>query len=120
MSELIVKPGNWNSFNSSATEAFLATVSRVIGFTPEQQAFLKRVHDDIHGGYTPDKYYKLSMSCLINFFPTMILAQIKKECDADHKKQVKIWYHELIDMADKSGPFYQMLIPQMTKMVDEL
>ncbi|WP_024997458.1 hypothetical protein [Bacteroides graminisolvens] len=120
MSELIVKPGSWNSFNSSETEAFLAAVSRVIGFTSEQQAFLKRVHDDIHRGYTPDQYYQQNLSILINWMPPMLLAEIKKDCDADHKKQVKIWYHELIDMADKSGPFYQMLIPQMTQMVDEL
>lgn len=120
MSELVVKPGSWNSINSSETEAFLATISRVIGFTPEQQAFLKRVHDDIHRGYPPNESYQQSLSILIRWMPTMILPEIKKDCDADHKKQVKIWYHELIDMADKSGPFYQMLIPPMTKMVDEL
>lgn len=121
MSELIVKPGNWNSFNASETEAFLATVSRMLGFTPDQQAFLKRVHDNIHGDQTPDKYYSESLNTLISWIPTMILPQLKKHCDENQKKQVKIWYNELINLdSAKNHPFCQLLIPPLTQMVDQL
>lgn len=120
MSELLVKPGSWTSFTASEAEAFLASVSRPLGFTPEHQAFLKKVHEDIHGWYTPDKFYSQSLSTLIKWMPNMILNEIKKDCDDAHKKQIKLWYHELVNMScSKQSPFYSLLIPQMTQIVDQ-
>ena len=121
MSELVVKAGSWNSFTAAESEAFLATVSGALGFTQEQQDFLKRVHDDIHGRYKPDQFYSQTMSTIISWMPSMILREIYKDCDADHKKQVKIWYNELINLnSSKNSPLYEMLVPSMTQLVNQL
>ena len=121
MSELIVQAGSWTAFNAAEAEAFLASVSRLLGFSQEHQDFLKKVKDDIHGYYTPSKFYYETLSIIIQWIPTMILKEINKDCDADHKRQIKMWYHELINMnSSKDSPFYNLLIPTMTKLVEQL
>ncbi len=121
MSELIVKAGSWNSINSAEVEAFLATISRALGFTQEQQVFLRKVHEDIHGNYQTDEFYSQSLSTLIRWMPPMILKEINKDCKGDHRKQVKIWYNDLISLSSaKESPFYNLLIPQLTQMVNQL
>ena len=44
MSDLLVKPGQWNSFSSSAVESFLAAMSILLGLTPKRKAFIEQIN----------------------------------------------------------------------------
>ena len=115
MSELIVQPGSWNSFNSSEVESFLAAVSIFLGLTQKRIDFLKQVHQDIHGRYTPDKdkYYQDNLRLVGTLPPHTVLQEmIMKNCNAGQKKQLKIWFTELLAMEPmhEINPLFEMLI----------
>ena len=87
MSDLLVKPGQWNSFSSSAVESFLAAMSILLGLTPKRKAFIEQIHQDIHGHYKPDEYYIQSLQNLGRWPLSMQLQYVMKECNDIQKKQ---------------------------------
>lgn len=113
MSELLVKAGQWNSFSSSAVESFLAAMSILLGLTPKRKAFIEQIHQDIHGHYKPDEYYFKSLQDLGRWTPTMQLQYVMKECTDVQKKQLKIWYKEILSMEpmENVNPMLQLMLP---------
>lgn len=113
MSELIVRAGQWNSFSSSAVESFLASASIFMGLTQKRNDFLKQIHEDIHGSYQLDKYYLESRKILGSLPPHVVLQKmVMRDCNANQKKQLKIWYTELLAMEpmEEVSPLFELMI----------
>ena len=121
MSELIVQPGYWNWLTSSNVESFLAAVSILLGLTQKRKNFLEQVHKDIHGRYQPDEYYRANLKNMGRLPPHMVLQRIMKYCNTDQKKQLKIWYTELLAMEpmNEVSPLCNIMLPVLSNTIDE-
>ena len=121
MSDLLVKPGQWNSFSSSAVESFLAAMSILLGLTPKRKAFIEQIHQDIHGHYKPDEYYIQSLQNLGRWPLSMQLEYVMKECNDIQKKQFKIWYKELLAMEpmEEINPMLQLMLPSISNTIND-
>lgn len=121
MSDLLVKPGQWNSFSSSAVESFLAAMSILLGLTPKREAFIEQIHQDIHGHYKPDEYYIQSLQNLGRWPLSMQLQYVMKECNDIQKKQLKIWYKELLAMEpmEEINPMLQLMLPSISNTIND-
>mgnify|MGYP000278013127 FL=1 len=121
MSDLLVKPGQWNSFSSSAVESFLAAMSILLGLTPKRKAFIEQIHQDIHGHYKPDEYYIQSLQNLGRWPLSMQLQYVMKECNDIQKKQFKIWYKELLAMEpmEEINPMLQLMLPSISNTIND-
>lgn len=121
MSELIVQPGYWAGVVAGEIEGFLAAVSIMIGLTQKRVDFLTQVHKDIHGPYGPDEYYQKSLNNCGAMPPHIVLdLLIKKHCRPDQKKQLKIWYTELVAMEpmDEANPLIKMMLPELSNIIN--
>lgn len=121
MSDLLVKPGQWNSFSSSVVESFLAAMSILLGLTPKRKAFIEQIHQDIHGHYKPDEYYIQSLQNLGRWPLSMQLQYVMKECNDIQKKQLKIWYKELLAMEpmEEINPMLQLMLPSISNTIND-
>lgn len=120
MSNLIVQPGQWTSFSSAAVESFLASMAILLGLTEKRKKFIEQVHKDVHGFYTPDEYYHKSLQIFGKWPPTMQLKNCMKECNDQQKKQLKIWYTDLLTMEpmDNVNPFLNLMLPVISNTID--
>jgi hypothetical protein len=124
MSELLVQPGHWNSIVAGEVESFLCSVCILIGLTPKRKDFANRVHDDIHGSFNPynDVNYKNSIENCGKMPPSFVLGSlIMKHCNSEQKKQLKIWYTELLAMEpmDDVNPMIKMMLPELSNTINK-
>lgn len=122
MSNLLVRPGQWNSIDSSEVESFLTQVAIMIGLTEKRKNFLFKIHEDIHGSYTPDEFFTKSCENLGRLMAPQVLQFIMKDCNDIKKKQLKIWYQELLAMEpmdDDKNPFLAFLLPPLSNTIDK-
>jgi len=120
MSNLLVQPGQWTSFSSAAVESFLASMAILLGLTEKRKKFLQEVYKNIHGFYTPDNFYHESMKIVSKWPPNMQLQNCMKECTNLQKKQLKIWYTELLTMEpmENTNPFLQLMLPPISNTIN--
>ena len=120
MNELLIKSGQWNSFSSSAVESFLTAMSILLGLTPKRKAFLTKIHQDIHGYYEPDEYYFKSLQNLGRWPISMQLRYVMEECSDIQKRQLKIWYIELLTMEpmEEINPMLQLMLSTISNTIN--
>lgn len=108
-------------FSSSAVESFLAAMSIFLGLTPKRKAFIEQIHQDIHGHYKPDEYYIQSLQNLGRWSLSMQLQYVMKECNDIQKKQLKIWYKELLAMEpmEEINPMLQLMLPSISNTIND-
>lgn len=120
MSNLIVQPGQWSSISSAAVESFLASMAMLLGLTEKRKKFIEQIHRDVHGPYTPDEYYHKSLQIVGKWSATMQLQNCMKECNDKQKKQLKVWYTDLLAMEpmDNVNPFLKIMLPAISNTID--
>lgn len=120
MTKLLVQPGCWNSFNSSAVESLLLSTAVILGYTQKRKDFLKQVYSNIHGSYTPDNFYHEHHQIIADWPLTMKLRNCMKFCDETQKKQLKIWYTELllIEPMEELNPMAELMLPIITNTIN--
>ncbi len=119
MNELIVQPGHWNWNQAALTESFLTSISIFLGYSQKHKDFLKQVHENIWGSYQPDKYYYDSLKIVGKWMPPMLLAEINK-FDNNYKKQLKIWYTELLTLEPMgdTNPLLSLIISPLSNTIN--
>jgi hypothetical protein len=121
MSELIIQQGHWPGVIAGEIEGFLASVGILIGLTQKRKDFLEQVHNDIHGSYKPDEFYQKSLENCGAVPPSIVLKlMIMKHCQPDQKKQLKIWYAELlaIEPMEEVNPLIKMMLPELSNTIN--
>lgn len=120
MSNLLVQPGHWTSCNSACVESFLAAITILLGLTEKRKQFLQQIHKDVHGSYTPDHFYYDFLKIFGKWPPHMQLQNCIKECNEMQKKQMKIWYTELLTMEpmENANPFLQLMLPHISNTIN--
>lgn len=123
MSELLVQPGHWNSIVAGEVESFLCSVCILIGLTPKRENFVNQVHDNIHGPFNPykDENYRKTIENCGALPPKIVLGlMIMKHCNSDQKKQLKIWYTQLLAMEpmDDVNPMIKMMLPELSNTIN--
>lgn len=120
MSELIIKAGQWDSFSSSAVESFLASIAILLGLTEKKKKFIEQIYKDIHGPYQPDHFYYDSLKIIGKWPPNMQLQNCIENCNDTQKKQLKIWYRDLLTLEpmEEINPFLQFMLPQLSNTIE--
>lgn len=118
MSKLIVEPGHWNDSIAAEAECLLGYVGIMLGLTQKRKDFLEQIHKDIHGKYVPGEYWHSGVNSLKNAPPHMYLHLIKKGFNSDQKKQLKVWYQELlaIEPMDEGDILFKLMLPELSKL----
>jgi len=121
MSELIIEPGHWPDVIAGEIEGFLASVAILMGLTQKRKDFLEQVHNDIWGLYEPGEFYQRSLENCGAVPPSIVLKfMIMKRFQPDHKKQLKIWYTELltIEPMEEGNPLIKMMLPELSNTIN--
>ena len=121
MSELIIEPGHWPGVIAAEIEGFLSSVAILMGLTQKRKDFLAQVHKDIWGSYKPDKFYEGSLENCGAVPPSIVLKlMIMKHCQPNQKKQLKIWYAELltIEPLEEVNPLIKMMLPELSNIIN--
>ena len=120
MSELIVKSGEWTFDKAALTESFFFFFFFLLGLTQKHKDFLDRIHNDIWGKYQPDSYYFESCEIVGKWPPTLQLAHI---CDfpTKYKKQLKIWYSELLTLEPMAepNPVFSLMVNPISNTIND-
>lgn len=122
MSELLIQTGHWNSLVAGEVESFLCGVCILMGLTKKREDFVNQVHVDIHGTYNPykDESYVRSAETCGRLPSNVVLGMIMKHCSSDQKKQLKIWYTQLlaIEPMDEENILVKMMLPELSNTIN--
>lgn len=120
MSELIIEPGHWPGVIAGEIEGFLTSVGILIGLTQKRKDFLEQVHKDINGSYEQDEFYQRSLKNCGALPPNIVLElMIIKHCQPDQKKQLKIWYTELLAIEpEEVNPLIKKMLPELSNIIN--
>lgn len=120
MSKPILEELYWNCFSAAEVETLLSQVGICLGLTPTRKDFLNQVHDYIHGGIEPEDMYHESIRNLYRASPEVLLDFIEKHLTKDQKKQLKIWYTELLclEPMDETNILTKMMIPYISNVIN--
>ena len=119
MSDLLLRPGQWESSNACVAYSFLSSVALLLGFSQKHNDFLLKIYDNLFLNKIEEGSFEHQMLESLGKLPPSYVANQMLSFSSIQKKQVRIWYEELLqlDPQMKANPFFDMIFSSINPLI---
>lgn len=120
MSELLLRPGEWQSTNACVAYSFFASVGIMLGLSQKHKDFIQKVYDSVFYSNPAQGSIEYQMLESLGRLPLTYVVNEMKSFSTIQKKQVKIWYEEVLALEPQMeiNPFLSMMLQQVNPIIN--
>lgn len=120
MSELLLRPGEWQSPNACVAYSFFASVGILLGLSQKHKDFIQKVYDSVFYSKPAQGSIEYQMLESLGRLPLTYVVNEMKSFSTIQKKQVKIWYEEVLALEPQMeiNPFLSMMLQQVNPIIN--
>lgn len=120
MSELLLRPGKWQSTNACVAYSFFASVGIMLGLSQKHKDFIQKVYDSVFYSNPAQGSIEYQMLESLGRLPLTYVVNEMKSFSTIQKKQVKIWYEEVLALEPQMeiNPFLSMMLQQVNPIIN--
>ncbi len=121
MSEILLRPGQWQITNACVAYSFLASLAILLGYSQKHNDFLLKVCDNLFEKRPSKGSFEFQMLESLGKLPLSYAVNEMNKFSDVQRKQLRIWYEEvlLLEPQMKSNPFLDMMLLSINPIINK-
>ena len=121
MSELLLRPEQWESSNACVAYSFFASIGILLGLSQKHKDFIQKVYDSVFYNKPQKDSFEYQMLESLGRLPLSYLVNEMRSFSSIQKRQVKIWYQEVLSLEPEINinPFLTMMLQQINPIIND-
>ena len=120
MSDLLLRPGQWESTRACVAYSFFASMGILLGLSQRHKDFIQKVYDSVFDTKPHQGSFEYQMLESLGRLPLTYVDNEMKTFSQIQKRQVKLWYEEVLTLEPQMNinPFLSMMLQQINPIIN--